>query len=112
MNFKFDGQKVKANMEKKLGYAQAQSTKFIEKAKNIDIKSKAQYAGDAFKAGSQTAKDMFNKSATGKKINAHGKGLVSGAKKAVKVAKANPYITAALVGTAAISSIVDRKKNA
>lgn len=116
MNFKFDGQKVKANMEKKLGYAQAQSTKFIEKAKAFDVKSAAQKGVDIATAGSQTAKDMFNKSATGQKINAHGKGLVGGAKKAfnagVSLAKKNPYVAGAAAGVAAVSLIKNRKKNA
>ena len=116
MNFKFDGQKVKANMEKKLGYAQAQSTKFIKKAKNIDVKSGVQYVADATKAGGETAKEMFNKSATGQKINAHGKGLVGSAKKAfntgVSLAKKNPYIAGAAAGVAAVTLIKNRKKNA
>ncbi len=116
MNFKFDGQKIKANMEKKLGYAQAQSTKFIEKAKAFDVKSAAQKGVDIATAGSQTARDMFNKSATGQKINAHGKGLVGGAKKAfntgVSLAKKNPYIAGAAAGVAAVSLLKNRKKNA
>lgn len=116
MNFKFDGKKVKADMTKQLGYAQAGATKFIEKAKNIDVKSGAQYVADASKAGGQTAKNMFNKSATGQKINAHGKGLVGGAKKAfntgVSLAKKNPYIAGATAGVAAVTLIKNRKKNA
>ena len=114
MNFKFDGQKVKANMEKKLGYAQAQSTKFLEKAKNIDVKGAAQKGVDMATAGGQTAKDMFNKSSAGKKINAHGKGLVGGAKKAFKtgvsLAKKNPYIAGAAAGVAAVTLIKNRRK--
>ncbi len=116
MNFKFDGKKVKADMTKQLGYAQKVGTEFIEKAKQTDIKAGAQYVADAAKAGSQTAKSMYNKSATGKKINAHGKGMVGGAKKAfntgVSLAKKNPYVAGAVAGVAAVSLLKNRKKNA
>lgn len=117
MNFKFDGKKVKADMSKKLGYAQKVGTEFIQKAKQTDVKAGAQYAVDAAKAGGQTAKSMYNKSATGQKINAHGKGMLGNAKKVLSkgakaAARVNPYVAGAAAGVAAVSLIKNRKKNA
>lgn len=77
MNFKFDGKKVKADMTKQLGYAQAGATKFIDKAG----------------AAASTAKSMGAKAtgqaAAGGAINAFGKGMKL-------AAKANPATKAAL----------------
>ena len=90
MNFKFDGQKVKANMEKTLGYAQQGATKFIEKAG----------------AAASTAKQMGGKATgqaiAGGAINAFGKGM--------KLAKANPAIIGATIVGMGIQNTYNRIK--
>jgi len=96
MNFKFDSKKIKADMTANLGYAQKGATKFV----------------DTVKAGGQEAKSMFNKSSAGKKINAHGKGMMNskvGQKgkqlltSGINLAKKNPKIAAGIfVTTAAV----------
>ena len=116
MNFKFDGKKVKADMSKKLGYAQKVGTEFIQKAKQTDVKAGAQYAVDAAKAGGQTAKSMYNKSATGQKINAHGKGMLGNAKKVLSkgakaAARVNPGVALGVFAGAAAMGTANRIKN-
>jgi hypothetical protein len=90
MGFKFDGKKVKADMTKNLGYAQAGATKFIEKAG----------------AAASTAKQMGGKATgqaiAGKAINAFGKGM--------KLAKANPAILGATVVGMGIQNTINRIK--
>ena len=90
MNFKFDGKKVKADMTKQLGYAQAGATKFIEKA------------GAAASTAKQMGAKATGQAAVGGAINAFGKGM--------KLAKANPAMLGATVVGMGIQNTINRIK--
>ena len=90
MNFKFDGKKVKADMTKQLGYAQAGATKFIDRA------------GAAASAAKRMGAKATGQAAVGGAINAFGKGM--------KLAKANPAILGATVVGMGIQNTYNRIK--
>lgn len=90
MNFKFDGKKVKADMSKKLGYAQQGATKFIDSA------------GAAASTARQMGGKATGQAIVGKAINAFGKGM--------KLAKANPAVLGGVAVGMGIQNTYNRIK--
>jgi len=93
---KIDRKKVKADMTKKLGYAQKVGTKWLDSAR----------------AHVQEGVSQVKKTKVGKKINAHGKGLMKSkaAKTVTAFAKRHPIGTAVAAGIA-IGRITKKRKN-
>ena len=97
MNFKFDGKKVKANMEKTLGYAQQGATKFIDKA------------GAAASTAKQMGAKATGQAAAGGAINAFGKGMKLA--KTYAKAAANPLVGGSLGAGIIIGGTLNNIRN-